>query len=128
MKTATILAILALILPSAGASISYAIQKAGSAHESSRTGISTLTMVSNINQDIRDLDKRCATLNMLIERKRSDLLRVELSPNQDSRLIELKSRLQNEIEDYQRLLEQHLERLRDKEMQESKLLERLSTA
>ena len=128
MKTATILAILALILPSAGASISYAIQKAGSAHESSRTGISTLTMVSNINQDIRDLDKRCATLNMLIERKRSDLLRVELSPNQDSRLIELKSRLKNEIEDYQRLLEQHLERLRDKEMQESKLLEHLATA
>lgn len=128
MKTATILTIIGFVLTSGTGGALWAHNHSAKPILANKGAISTLATVSSINQDIRDLDKRCLSLNMLIERKRSDLLRVELSPIRDDRLIELKGRLKNEIEDYQRLLEQQLERLRDKEMQESQLLEHLANA
>lgn len=128
MKTSAILTIIGLVMTSGSAAALWAHQHGERPILANKANISTIKLVSSINQNIRDLDKRCDSLRMTIERKRSDLLRVELSPNQDLRILELKSRLKNEIEDYQRLLEQQQERLRDKEIKESALIMQLSSA
>lgn len=120
--------ILAAIIGGSGTFGLWAHSHSAEGQIANRAGISSLVAANRIGKDIRRLDKRCHDLNMLIERKRSDLLRVELSPNQDDRLIELKSRLKNEIEDYRRLLEQQRKRLHDTETQESALIMQLSSA
>lgn len=124
MKTATILSVIALV-SSGAVAIHVHSEKLPVAN---RANVLSLATISSISQDIRDLGRRCDSLRRSIDRKRSDLIRVELSPLQDDHIVELKNRLKNEIEDSKRLLEQQLQRLRDKEIKESALIMQVSSA
>lgn len=119
--------ILAAIIAGAGTSALWVHSHGAEGQIANAAGISGLITANRIGKDIRRLGKRCHDLSMTIERKRSDLLQVELSPNQGPRLEALKSRLKNEIEDYQRLLDIHQKRLNDEQTRESQLITQLST-
>lgn len=128
MKTVTILAIIGLIMTPIGGGALWTHNHGSKPILANKAGISTLVIANRIAQDIRHLDKRCHDLRMMIEQKHSDLLQIELSPNKDPRILELKSRIIREIEGYQKLLEQQQERLHDEESREQILIENLATA
>ena len=127
MKTTTILTIIGLLITPIGVSAVWTHGHGADLQKANRGNISTLAASNRIAQDIRRLDKRCHDLRMMIEQKRYDLLQIELSPNKDPRILELKNRLIRQIKDYQKLLEQQEKRLLDVESRESQLLERLAT-
>jgi len=128
MKIATILTIVGLVMASGSAASLWVHSHGERTILANKGAISTLATVSSINQDIRDLGKRCDSLRSEIRWMRSDLSRLETSAVQNDYIAELKNQLKNEIEDAQKLLEQKTQRLRDKEMQESKLIQYLATA
>lgn len=126
MKISIIVSIAALLLPTSGAALLWAHSHGEKPIIANKTHISALASVSRMNQNIRYLGRRCHDLSMMIERKRSDLIQIELSPNKDPRIIELKGRIQREIEGYQKLLEQQEQRLRDIETKETELISRVA--
>ena len=92
---------------------------------SNKGEIKQLVMGGEINREIRALENRCHDLRMDIERKRSDLLRVQLNAGQGVHIIELRNRLENEIEDSQRDLDRMTEQLHDEETREQELIDTL---
>lgn len=132
MKTVTILAIASLIMAPLGAGLVWTHSHGAEKQVTNENAISSVKFITasalRTNRDIRDLDKECHDLNMKIERKRSDLIQIRLSPNKDPQIIEWRNRIKREIEDHQRELEKKEKDLRDKQIKESKLIEHIASA
>lgn len=92
---------------------------------SNKGNIAGLVTGSEISRDIRQLENTGRDLRMSINRNRSALINAELVPNQGARIIEIKSRLENDIQDDQRLLDKNRELLRDKETKEQELISKI---
>lgn len=95
---------------------------------SNESGIKSLVMGSEINRDIRDLERSANALRLSIERNRSDLIRVQLNPGRGDHIIELENRIKDEIQDSQRDLDRHLDNIRDKKIKEQSILDSIRAA
>ena len=93
-----------------------------------KVNINQLVMGSEINRQIRELERSANTLWMNIERKRSDLIRVQLNPGRGDHIIELENRIKNEIDDAQKRLERQLDQIRDHKIKEQSLIDSIRAA
>ena len=90
--------------------------------------VNSLASGMHIARDIRKTSKVCDKIKARIERKRSDRLNIMLSPSRnDPELIQLKDRLDNEINDLEKDLEREQADLDTAENKESQLIAKLAT-
>ena len=128
MKTATILTIIALVMPATAASLLWTHAHGQKLPLANEAGINTLAAINLSQKKINDLKEFRDKLHILRGNFQNRLFQAEMAPVQDTRILEIRNRLKIEVEDYERLLRQQQKRIHDEEDRESQLIERLSTA
>lgn len=90
---------------------------------------SSLASGLHINREIRAQAKLCSKLKAELELKRNHQLKILLSPNRnDPEVLEVKHRLDNEIEDLEKEIEREQKNLDASKIQENQLIATLATS
>ena len=124
MKTATILSVIALV---SSASVALHVHSA-KVPLANKGDVKILVSMDALDDSIDIILEHRNGLRMTIARMQTHLIQVELSPVQDARILQIRNRIKNEIEGYQKLLQQQQQDLHDAKKTKSALKMQLSTA
>lgn len=131
MKTATILAIMALVMPATGASLSYVYQRVSDTHNSNEIGYTenrrAFVAADGMNDFIVKKQRLCDKIKSEIKSMKNQKLDIILSPQRnDPEVLREKSRIENEIKDLEQLFRREQKLLDDERLLKRELIKHLA--